>query len=71
MTNGKSPPGPPKGETHRYVQILLQTTGVNGFVVSPDVANATLSRQKFDMAKFVQQANLTVVSSNFFNVTGV
>lgn len=55
-------PGPPAGETHRYTQILIATTGLKAFNVS---------RNSFDAAAFVKQANVTVVSSNFFNVTGV
>ena len=66
-----SQPGPPVGETHRYTQILIDTTGVKGSVVSSATGNATLTRTGFDMANFVQEANVMVVSSNFFNVTGV
>lgn len=65
------PPGPPTGETHRYTQVLLDVTGVTSFVVSQAVGDATTTRRAFDMAEFVRQTNLTVVSSNFFNVTGV
>ncbi|RDW65313.1 hypothetical protein BP5796_10005 [Coleophoma crateriformis] len=64
-------PSPPTGQTHRYVQILLDTTGVTGFVVSAATGNATTSRTGFDMNAFVKESGLTVFSSNFFNVTGV
>jgi len=71
LTKENRQPSPPVGQTHRYTQILIATTGIKGFVVSSAVGNATVSRMGFDMAAFVQQANVTVVSSNFFNVTGV
>jgi len=57
-----SQPGPPVGQTHRYTQMLIATTGLKPFNVS---------RQSFDMAAFVKANNLSIVSSNFFNVTGV
>lgn len=56
------PPGPPKGETHRYTQILVDTTGMKPFNVS---------RNAFDPNAFVMKNSLKVISSNFFNVTGV
>jgi hypothetical protein len=51
--------------------MLLDTTGVTGFVVSPTVGNELATRQGFDMAEFVAESGVKVISSNFFNVTGV
>ncbi|RDW78463.1 hypothetical protein BP5796_06315 [Coleophoma crateriformis] len=64
------PPGPPTGQTHRYTQYLVDTTGVKGFTVSSSVANSTMTRVAFNMQDFVKQANLTIISANFWKTTG-
>lgn len=61
--------GPANGQTHRYTQFLIETTNVTSFTVDPSLANATKTRSGFDVAKFVTEANVKVLSANWFNVT--
>ncbi|RDW63819.1 hypothetical protein BP6252_11364 [Coleophoma cylindrospora] len=61
--------GPANGQTHRYTQFLIDTTNVTTFNVDPSLKNATKTRSGFDMAKFVTEANVQVLSANWFNVT--
>jgi phosphatidylethanolamine-binding protein (PEBP) family uncharacterized protein len=65
-------PTPPKGSVHRYTQYLVATNGLNNFNnVSATVAKQLATRIQFNMQAFVREANLTIVSANYFNVTGV
>jgi hypothetical protein len=52
------------------MQYLLATTGVTGFAVSQAVGDAVTSRIAFSMQDFATQANVTIASANFMNITG-
>lgn len=64
-----NPPNPPNRAptTHRYVQMLLNTTGITS--ANTVLAQAALNRSAFDPAAVVAKAGVTVVAGNWFNVT--